>query len=160
MKNTKVKLIPFIVLILILNSCNNNNIYDRYQKIDGEVWNNKQKLRFEFDIDDTISLHNIYLNIRHDQEYSYNNLWLFIKSIAPNGRNSIDTLECILANNKGLWLGNGLGDILDLEVLWKKNIRFPFKGTYYVEVEQAMRVDNLQGIKKIGLRIEKIKIPD
>lgn len=157
MKKLFLELLELSVLLLLL-SCNNNDIYNHYQSIDDEGWSNKNNITFDFEVDDTISLHNMYIYVRHNQEYQFNNLWLFIKSSAPNGKISIDTVECLLADNKGKWFGRGLGDIFDLEILWGKNVRFPLKGRYVVEYQQAMRVDNLQGIKKMGLRIEKIQL--
>ncbi len=82
-------------------------------------------------------------------------MWVFIKSSAPNGQTSIDTLECILADKTGKWAGDGLGDIWDIQIPWRMNVRFPVSGKYTVEYEQAMRVDDLPGIMDMGLRIEK-----
>lgn len=70
-----------------------------------------------------------------------------------------DTMECILANADGKWLGNGLGDIWDNKFLFKKNIKFQKPGTYEFVFNQAMRVDSLPMIIDAGLSIEKSAIP-
>ena len=60
----------------------------------------------------------------------------------------------------GKWLGDGLGDIWDIQCQFKA-IRFNKDGLYRFEIEQAMRygelakIDNLPGVMEIGLRIEK-----
>jgi gliding motility-associated lipoprotein GldH len=97
----------------------------------------------------------MYVNVRNSAGYNYSNLFLFIKTIFPKGEQTIDTLECTLADPSGKWLGEGLGDIWDNQILFKKNIRFPQSGQYKFEVEQAMRIDPLTSIMDIGLRIEK-----
>ena len=68
---------------------------------------------------------------------------------------SNDTLECILADEKGKWLGNGLGDIYDNQILFKKNVRFPLAGKYTFEIQHGMRADIVPLIMDVGLRIAK-----
>ncbi|HOZ29796.1 MAG TPA: gliding motility lipoprotein GldH [Bacteroidales bacterium] len=153
----KISKILFIVLFsgLLFTSCDRNRVYEEYIKIDDYVWQNKNIVRFEFEIQDTSSLHNVYINVRHATIYPYNNLWLFIKSSSPNGLTNIDTVECVLSDEKGKWLGDGSGDIWDIQIPWKMGVRFPIAGNYIVEYQQAMRVDALPGIMDMGLRIEK-----
>jgi gliding motility-associated lipoprotein GldH len=60
-----------------------------------------------------------------------------------------------IADERGKWLGNGLGSRFDNSLLWQKNVRFPRTGVYTFEYEQGMRDEPLLGIDDIGLRIEK-----
>ena len=112
-------------------------------------------MKFNVTIDDSISKHNMHLNVRHAGFYQYRNLFLFIKTELPNGNSQIDTAECILATPQGKWLGDGLGDIWDNQILFKKGFKFPLKGVYHFELTQAMRVNPLPGIMDAGIRIEK-----
>lgn len=144
-----------VFLGILFTSCDRNKVYEEFIKIDDYVWQNKTKIKFEFEIKDTTSLHNVYINVRHATVYPYNNLWLFIKSSSPNGQTNIDTVECVLSDSKGKWLGDGIGDIWDMQIPWKMGVRFPVAGKYIVEYEQGMRVDALPGITDMGLRIEK-----
>jgi gliding motility-associated lipoprotein GldH len=68
-----------------------------------------------------------------------------------------DTIEVILADNRGKWLGSGLGDIWDLQQIYKENIRFAQQGRYTFEYQQAMRTEKLPFILDVGLRVEKVK---
>ena len=87
------------------------------------------------------------------------------KHIDPKGALKKDTLECILAQKDGKWLGSGLGDIWDIQCQFK-SYRFLKQGMYTFEIEQAMRhgdlakIEQLPGIMEIGLRIEKQNIND
>lgn len=164
MKKTNKKALSLLVLMffnVFFISCDRNKVYEEYQNIHDKdipnnIWDNKKKLLFTFEIDDTLTMHNVYIHIRHSSEYQYKNLWLFVKSSAPNGVIKIDTLECNLADDYGKWYGKGSGSIRNLQWPWKMNVRFPHKGKYSVEYEQAMRIDQLPGIMKMGLRIEKV----
>jgi len=148
-------ILSLIAIAIIVVSCDRNKVYDDFVKIDDNVWNNKNIIKFEFEIEDTTSLHNVFINVRHANHYKYNNLWLFVKSSAPNGMTEIDTVECVLADKSGKWSGDGLGDIWDKQIPWKLGVRFPVKGKYIVEYEQGMRSDNIEGIMDLGLRVEK-----
>jgi gliding motility-associated lipoprotein GldH len=155
----KVKIIISIVIFAVVNSaCDRDKVYEEYVKIDNYVWNNSEIVKFDFNIEDSISLYNLYINVRHATLYPYNNLWLFVKSYAPNGVNETDTIECVLAEANGKWKGDGLGDIWDFQQPWKQNVRFPRTGKYHIEMEQAMRTESLSGIMDMGLRVEKVEL--
>ena len=145
----------FAVAVLAgLSSCDGRKVYEEYVEVDDYVWNASSPLRFEFEITDTAALHDVYINVRHANQYPYCNLWLFVDSWAPSGLKAVDTVECVLADDHGKWLGSGLGDIWDTQILWKKNVRFAMPGKYHVEYNQAMRTENLVGIMDMGLRVE------
>jgi gliding motility-associated lipoprotein GldH len=107
------------------------------------------------DITDTINPCNVYINVRNASDYPFSNLFLFLETRYPNGAFSKDTLECVLADGSGKWLGSGSGDIWDNQILFKKNVVFKQKGKYYFNLEQAMRLQNLPQILDIGLRVER-----
>lgn len=144
-----------IAIAIAFTSCDPNRVYEKNTKLSDNEWNNDVTLDFVVDIQDTIGLHNMYLNIRHAGYYQYRNIFLFIKTELPNGVSQIDTAECMLAGPDGKWMGDGLGDIWDNQILFKKGFRFPLQGTYKFELTQAMRVNPLLGIMDAGMRIEK-----
>jgi gliding motility-associated lipoprotein GldH len=73
----------------------------------------------------------------------------------PDGQMSRDTAELTLADYDGRWLGSGMGSVKFSHFLFQKDVRFKQAGTYRFVFEQAMRVNELNGINDIGLRIEK-----
>ena len=122
----------------------------------GGIWDNKNTLKFEVDIADSITPYNFYINVRNAGAYPYSNLYLFLETEFPNKTVSRDTVECILADDAGKWLGDGSGDIWDNRILFKRNVSFPMPGEYRFELIQAMRLDPLPGIMDGGIRIEKV----
>ncbi len=154
-RNYKIFLFVFVIFLLI--KCGNPALIDNSINVDESNWNVDQKLKIDIDIDDTISTYNFYINLRNTTEYKNSNFFLFIKTIFPNGQIAIDTLECILADNQGKWLGKGNDKIKDNKILFKKDAIFPMKGKYKFEIEHAMREKSVEGIKTVGLRIEKNK---
>jgi gliding motility-associated lipoprotein GldH len=150
----KTILLATITLAFVFSACDKSRIYEKNQRIPDASWNNNNKLRFETEITDPTLTYNFYLNIRNTTDYKYSNIYFFINTTFPSGEIAHDTLECFLADYKGKWLGKGFGKIKESHILFKNRFRFPQKGNYKFEVEQAMRVDTLKGITDVGIRIE------
>ena len=148
------------VLILLLASCDRNRIYEENKSIEGEKWHIDSVVFFEPEIFDTIMPVNVYMNIRNGGGYKYSNLFLFVNTIFPNGKKITDTVECVLSGKNG-WYGTGIGGVWNHQILYKRKVRFPLKGIYRIEFEQAQRfgeeayIPELHHILDVGLRIEK-----
>ena len=157
------RILPFILSVLYfififsLSSCDPDRVYEKNIEITDAVWDQQEKASFEVVISDTITPHNFYVNVRNADSYPYSNMYMFITTVFPDQKFSRDTLECILADETGKWLGNGAGDIWDNQILFKRGVRFPATGKYVFTMEQAMRIDRLPFIMDVGLRIEKQK---
>jgi len=149
---TKISAIGFSFLLLL--SCSRNRIFDEVQKIPNPGWEKTDSKSFTISINDTTNSYDIFLHLRNKTTYEKSNLWLFVKTSAPNGDQITDTLEFFLAEPDGRWLGSGLGSINSMLIPYKLNIRFPYRGIYIFEFKQAMRVDVLEGIIDIGLRVQ------
>ena len=146
-----------ILSVLCYHSCDPGRVYEKNIKIPDGIWSQDHIVRFEVEIEDTASAHNLYVNVRNTSLYPTSNLYIFIKTTAPSGNSVMDTLDVILADDRGKWLGSGLGDIWDLQQLYKANIRFAQKGIYTFEYQQAMRPARLPFILDVGLRVERVK---
>jgi gliding motility-associated lipoprotein GldH len=148
-------LLLLILLTGILISCDSNRVFDENIIVENNHWNVNNKLKFSVTIKDTVQRYNVYLKVRNAGEYPYSNLFLFLNTIFPDGRISRDTLELTLADYDGRWLGSGMGSVKFSKFLFRQGVTFRQQGRYIFELEQAMRVTELQGIRDIGLRIEK-----
>jgi len=154
--------ILLIVSTVIITSCADENlIFEQNVVFDESKWATTDRAVMEFQIDDTLAQHNFYLNVRNTEAYPYRNLYVFVKTVFPNGKFSKDTVGVILADATGKWIGDGSGYLSSSQhksntIMYQYNKRFPIKGEYKVEIEQAMRVDTLEGIRNIGLKIERI----
>jgi len=143
-------------LILLIAACDSNRYFEENQTIKDHDWYIESPLVFLVPVTDTASAYNVYINVRNAGYYRYSNLYLFVNTTLPGGQLQRDTLECLLAAPDGKWLGDGLGDIWDNRIMFKRNVGFPEPGEYKFELIQAMRVNPLSGIMDAGIRIEKI----
>jgi gliding motility-associated lipoprotein GldH len=146
-----VMLMPCIFIILA--GCDSRTIYDNTKSIPDDVWKSDQIIRFDIPLEDTVNIYKFYINLRHTTSYRYANIFLFINTTFPDGTSARDTVECILADPSGKWVGKGISNIRDNQVLLRRGLRFPQKGKYIFEFEQAMREPELEGVINIGLRI-------
>jgi gliding motility-associated lipoprotein GldH len=145
----------FLSVIAALTSCDRNVVFEKNVQLPENRWEMNNIIRLDAEIKDTVSLHNIYINVRNAGGYQFSNLYLFLTTHTPNDEESRDTVELTLADDRGKWLGDGSGDIWDNRILFKKHFRFPEAGMYHFELQQAMRVNPLPQIMDAGLRIEK-----
>jgi len=148
---------PILILIflLVFSSCDSKRVFEENKSIEKSSWKVTNKPVFSVSIDDIAISYNIFLNIRNRMDYPYSNIYLFLKTTFPDGKISLDTIEFLLADYDGRWLGSGVGSVKFNKFLFQKGIYFPQKGKYTFEFEQAMRVNELKGITDIGLRIER-----
>ncbi|MDR0748660.1 MAG: gliding motility lipoprotein GldH [Tannerellaceae bacterium] len=140
---------------LFLFSCGKNQIvYNQYLAIDRSAWEKDKEYYFTFQVDDPAVPYNITLEIRNNNLYPYQNLWLFLQEDPPAGPIARDTMECMLADDFGKWVGSGIS-LFQTSFPVKTNYLFTDTGRYTFGFRQGMRNDTLRGIQEIGLRIEK-----
>ena len=152
------RIVFFLSLTLLLTSCADDFVYESNMPVEGGVWDNKKAANFEFDIQDTVSLHDFFIDVRNGEQYEFSNLYVFIEMEFPNGKLAVDTLECPMADAQGNWYGkSGLGDLYDNRIIYKSRKQFPLSGHYKVSIHQAMRVNPVEGIYDIGFRLAKSK---
>ncbi len=149
------KYIIIFICSILLSACNKNIVYSKYITFKDNEWFAKDKAVFDVEITDNTNLNDISLMIRHADSYPFSNIFLFVTTKYPDGKMLTDTMEVVLANNKGEWQGSGAGDIFDLTVPIKKNVKFPQTGKYQFIFEQGMRQDPLQMMMDFGFEIKK-----
>jgi gliding motility-associated lipoprotein GldH len=149
------KHIALLASLFLFASCNMNIVYDEQVPVEDGKWPFDQSARFDVDISDTLNGFDFYLLLRNDDRYRYSNLFIFMTTRFPNGNLTRDTLEFVLADAEGRWLGKGWGSIRENDILLRENLNFPLAGKYEFILQQAMREDTLVGITDVGLRIEK-----
>lgn len=147
-----------LLLFLLLGGCADRVVFQADAEVPGGAWDRSWKPSFAFDIKDTTSRRDIYLDIRHTGDYPYSNIYIFAKLEDPQGRTLTDTVECKLADASGRWYGKGTGfifsDRIQAHVLYRMHNRFPRTGRYTFTLEQAMRTEKLAGVIDVGVSVE------
>ena len=147
--------ISILLILLLTPSCQSDTVYDQYQSPRDGSWSWTDAQEFRVDISDTLSMHNIYLQVRHTVEYPLSNLYMFVHIKGPGNQILKDTVNLVLARPDGEWTGRGAGNLREISLLYKKQAQFRIPGNYVFTLEQAMRMPKLP-VTDLGIRIERI----
>lgn len=156
----RIKNSVFLLLTVILfSSCDKKRVFDEYKSV-GSAWHKDSIVSFDLPELDSTKRYDLFINLRDNNNYKYNNLFLIVTLEKPNGFTKVDTLEYQMAAPDGTLLGYGFTDIKESKLFYKENVTF--RGKYKVNIKQAIRetgkvpgVTLLEGITEVGLRIEK-----
>jgi gliding motility-associated lipoprotein GldH len=127
----------------------------------GTAWHKDSIVTFDLPELDSTKRYNLFVTLRDNNNYPFNNLFLIVGIEMPNGFTKVDTLEYQMANPDGSLMGDGFSDIKENKLFFKEKVRF--RGKYKVNIKQAVRengkvpgVTALEGITEVGFRIENI----
>ena len=154
-----------MLLSVIFISCNHQTVFSEYKPLPAiEGWNADSAICFSFPVPDTTNMYDVIISVRHTQQYPYQNMWLFVSDspfVASMTNDSCcqkqttDTIEFYLADDRGRWLGNGYGNIREMPVLYQHGITFDDNDTISLYIQHAMRDDLLRGVERIGVQVMK-----
>ncbi len=149
-----------LLVVVLFFSCDKKRVFDEYKSVGG-VWDKDSIVTFDLPELDSTKRYNLFVNLRANNDYPFNNLFLIVAIERSNGFTKVDTLEYQMANPDGSLLGDGFTDLKESKLVYKDKVRF--KGKYKVHIKQAVRenrkvpgVNSLEGITDVGFRIEKI----
>lgn len=116
-------------------------------------WSKDSVYEFPFTIDEVDGVYQTQLIIRHTDNYSNQNLWLFVEQTTPAGTLRRDTVQYLLADEFGRWTGSGIGSIYENVCIYQQRVRYRTAGRYTLRVTHGMRYDTLDGISDVGVKI-------
>lgn len=151
--NNKELFYLLLIFVGLFQSCSQNIFYHSRLDIPDNIWESDKEAIFDFDISDTLQVYDLLITLANTNDYRHSNIWLFVNTKAANGQIAADTLEYILADEKGKWAGKKSGDAWTNQLMYKTKIRFPKTGKYSIEIIQGMRDLKLKGIKQVGVKI-------
>ncbi len=153
--------ILLLLVLFLFFSCDKKRVFDEYKTV-GSSWHKDSIVSFDLPELDSTKRYNLFVNLRNNNNYPFNNLFLIVAMELPNGFTKVDTLEYQMANPDGTLLGDGFTDLKESILFYKENVRFRTK--YKVHIKQALResgkiqgTKELAGITEVGFRIEKIE---
>ncbi len=155
--------IVFFLFLLSFVSCDKTRVFDEYKSV-GNAWNRDTIVKFDLPKLEPTKKYNLFLNIRNNNNYPFNNLFLLVSLENPDGLTKVDTLEYEMANPDGTLMGDGFSDTKSSKLFYKENASFDKKGIYKIRIQQAVRkngkvegVKDLEGISEVGFRIESLQ---
>lgn len=139
----------------LLCSCKQLDVYEKDTSIPKYEWQSNYTAKGNFTIADTLAYYNLYVVLRHSDEYKYNNIWLNLGLQNPGDTMSYQKINLSLGNDATGWEGTGMNDIWEVrKLLNAEPQRFRQRGTYSFIISHIMRDNPLLHIMSVGLRIE------
>lgn len=154
-RNSFSRWIILCIASMVMMSCGESAVYQNSKMLSEEGWPKYKVISFDYDSKDTTGNYRILVDIRNDNNYPFQNFWLFVHTMSPDSVEYSDTLNCVLADNYGKWVGRSSGSMYHVPVEFIHSTPFKKTGTYHFDLVQGMRMDTLPGIKEIGIRIVK-----
>ena len=152
------KRIFFLILFLNISSCDSPKYLKFHDFNNG--WAEAETLSFEFNVDFETKMADLSFILRHNNEYSFSNIFLITEFSANGNLIDKDTLEFKLANYRGEWLGNKKISVIEHMLPYKKGLIFD-DSNYKLNIRTSMRsrnkvteIERLDGIVNFGLLID------
>jgi len=145
LKKVRLTLIGLLVVAigqLSFTSCTHVDLFEKTVTLPGHKWDNTYKPSFKFNIKDTTSAYNLFIVLRHNDKYNYNNIYLNLITKQPGQDTTQKARYDLYEHRIPLTPAN-------------QQFRFRKPGDYTFTLEQIMRENPLKNVLNVGLRIEK-----
>ena len=158
MMNSNTRLIAVCLMLFLLNSCRQIDVYEKNIPISHHSWRQNYACKGSFEISDTLAYYNIYIVLRHTDAYKYNNIWMNVGLQSPGDTMNYQKQNLVLSDDAHGWYGSGMDDIWEFrKLLNSKPMRFKKNGVYKFSLLNIMRDNPLEGVMSAGIRVEKVR---
>ena len=145
----------FFLSVILMGACQSSAVFEKYEEQPDEVWNRYHIVEFTADIPDS-GQYIVKLCLRHTTDYEMANLWCFVSTRSHGQEQLSDTVNLKIAEPDGRWLGKG-NSIKTLEQPINRNpVTLP-QGNVIFRIEQGMWMEEMAGVKDVGIKIEKVQ---
>ena len=151
--NNRLHIALLIAAISVIAACSNSTEHSGYTKISPDGWIYGDTVRYcPADTDSTMSTaYDVMIVVRNNNSYEYSNLWLRIDYPGADTMHT-DTVNVVLADDFGNWLGKGIGGSYQLVDTVLRRVRLD--ASKAIKVSHIMRTDTLEGIEQLGIIVK------
>ena len=140
---------------LILLSCTPGKIYEKHIKMENMAWNRFHTITFEVPIKDINTSYDVSIAIRHITDMPYQELDVYFYFITPDRETRSRIITIPIKDKEGNNLGDGLGELWDVQYPAWEGFIFNEPGACTFEVSSAMSQMDLIGVMEVGLIVKK-----
>jgi gliding motility-associated lipoprotein GldH len=149
-------ILVFVLPGLIFVSCQRNSHYHHSQLIPSKGWDRNQTLYFQDSLrDDVPEILHFEVELRHNNLYSYQNIWIYLRTKTSDGTNRLDSIDWRLSEPSGRWIGSGWGSLYSLKHrLPDLSVHKTFATRWFsIEVQHGLKDETLPGIDGVGIHL-------
>ena len=145
-----------IVMAFLFSGCSEGFFYEKSYSFKNTTWSQDVKPSFTVDFTDINPAYTFTISLRTSTEYKYSNLWIFMKTITPDGETVREPYQIKITNEDGSWTGNKTGTIVETPLVFS-NRKLPTKGKYTFVLEQGITNEEIGEVQDVTLRIQKVE---
>ena len=140
--------------ILLYVSCGESFPFQDSKTIKSGEWFYTDTIDYSFEIEDTTQTYDLMMDISHGIDYPFQNIYLSIHTIFPNGKRTQQTVPVDFCDKTGQWYGKCKGQKCLLLVVLQEKAKFSQSGRYQLKFEQFMREEPVKHVYEIGFKIK------
>ncbi len=156
MKKLRISIMLFI--ILLMGACSSKTVFDERFQFTDYKWNHFKPIVFTVNITDINICYDLLLTLRYIPQIPYEKFPVLIQIKDPSGGERTFTHTFKIKDPDGNLIGEGLGDLWDLEDKAKEYFFFNETGKYEFKISQYTQYYDAVCIMDLGLKINKSKI--
>lgn len=150
------QLVPSLLLFLLLITaigCDQELYFQKNIPLPEASWDYSDTLSFEFVIQDTSNLYDLFLDLDHSSTFSFQNLYVKIGTHFPDGHSEEKVVSLEMADKMGFWYGECTDDWCELTIPLQTGVYFNQSGAYRLTINQHIRTNPVNGIRTVSFRI-------
>jgi len=147
-------IVTLVIAIVLITSCGNRAVFKEYRKLDAMSWNRFDIQNFDVSVQKD-EQYDFYFFMRHHTNFPYDYLDVNVTFYMPGGEMRSGEYHFKLKDDNGKWIANGMGELWDVELLIRKNLKMKKEGVCKVRIENKMTKMETPGIMEIGLVVKK-----
>ena len=151
----------FLGIIALFSSCGKQPL-EQFISIPNRVWEFNSPASFIVNITHP-GVYKMQVEVRYSQEYSFSNVWVGLNEKGPDGKTANMRMNIPLFDLSGRPYGSFAGKFYDRNYpdgnmeTNQLTLNIPQTGEYRFSFQHNMRIDNLDGIDEIGIRLKEEK---
>ena len=148
--------ILIILLSGLLFSCGEQPFYEKVVAFDDREWKLDVKPTFSFEVTDISKEYDFILSLRTSTDYQFSNVWIFMKTITPDGTVAREPFEIIITNDDGSWVGEKSGSVVTTPLYFRSR-KLPKKGKYTFIIEQGITQSKVDEVLDLTFTVAESK---
>lgn len=145
-----------LLFAIMLSSCGENKSYviNEINEFQNNSWSQVDTLTFNAIIADTTKRYNLSMHLKHNKNYTYQNIYLMIHTTFPDGKRFSKQVNVDIADRTGKWYSDCSGTTCEVGIDIQREAYFNQSGEYIFTIEQFTRDESLGNIQSLAFRIE------
>lgn len=145
----------FLLGTIVFTSCTEDRVFEQNRDFEQSIWPIGEKAQFDFEIADNSKYYQLLLNLRHDLNYPYRNMYVYyqLKDTTNYVMDKALVNFQLFTDKEGKPIGTGTSNIITYQEVLIDSMQFPYGGKFSIDMEQYMRTDSLSGVYSAGLKI-------